>query len=401
MTIRCSRLWLTAVAMAAVVAASCRHEAPRAPSSDAEARAADVVVLDATALSKAGVAVAPVGTLTRTEVTEAPGLVSLNELHTARIGSLVDGSVLNVFVQPGARVPAGHTLAEMHGHIVHDSWADYRKAMADERRLANELRFAQEAEARARRLYADKALALQEVERAQANRVSAEEAVDIARTEVRRAEEALEHLGITNKDDPTGESGETIPVRSPIAGAVLDRLVTPGTAVTPGTTMFVVSDLSALWVLAEVDEAHLSRIRVGRQAAVRVAAYPGESFPGTVTYVGETVNPKTRRVTVRCDVRNADGRLKPEMYATVAIGESDPREVIAVPRSAIQAVNGRTHVFVSEPQGRFRLRAVDLGSEQDAMVEVRSGLVAGERIAVSGAFVLKAELLKAPSSSGE
>jgi multidrug efflux pump subunit AcrA (membrane-fusion protein) len=397
MTRRRSLALLPALA-ALGAAASCGHQPPPAAPPAAASRPVDVVSLDAAAMSQAGIAIAAAGTVTRAEAIEAPGLVSLNETKTARIGSLVDGSVLAVFVQPGARVRARQALAEMHGHIVHDSWADYRKAKADERRIANELRFATEAEARAGRLYADKAVALQDLQRAQANRVSAQEALDIARTEVRRAEEALEHLGITNQEDPTGESGETIPVRAPIAGVVLERLVTQGMAVTPGTTMFVVSDLSGLWVLAEVDEEHLSRIRVGRHVAVRVAAYPAESFPGTVSYVGETVNPKTRRVTVRCEVPNGDGRLKPEMYATVTIGESDPREVLAVPRSAIQAVNGRTHVFVAEADGRFRLRPVEIGSEQDALVEIRGGLTSGERVVVSGAFVLKAELLKAAAA---
>lgn len=397
----CRPCWVAMAVLAGMFAASCSHERPPGASAAAAPHPVDVVELDAAAVAQAGIRVEPAALVTRADATEAPGLVSLNETRTARIGALVDGSVLEVFVQPGARVSARHVLAEMHGHIVHDSWADYRKAKAEERRLINELRFATEAEARAGRLYSDKAIALQELQRAQANRVAAEESLDMGRTEVRRAEEALEHLGITNKDDPTGESGETIPIRAPIAGVVLERLVTPGTAVTPGTSMFVVSDLSTLWVLAEVDEAHLARIRVGRDVGVRVAAYPDELFPGTVTYIDEMVNPKTRRVTVRCEVPNADGRLKPEMYATVAIGESDARRIIAVPKSAIQTVNGRTSVFVAEGSGRFRLRPIDIGSERDGLVEARSGLAAGERIVTSGAFALKAELLKAPDAAGE
>jgi RND family efflux transporter MFP subunit len=147
-------------------------------------------------------------------------------------------------------------------------------------------------------------------------------------------------------------------------------------------------------VLAEVDEAFVGRVQLGRNVRVHVAAYPGEAFSGTVNYIGETINPKTRRVTVRCQVPNTDGRLKPEMYANVEIGEGDPHELVAVPTGAVQTMHGQSSVFVAEADGRFRARVVDIGSERDGLVEVRTGLRAGERVVTSGAFVLKSELLK-------
>jgi cobalt-zinc-cadmium efflux system membrane fusion protein len=282
----------------------------------------------------------------------------------------------------------------MHSAVVHETWASYRKAIADRRRLEKELAFAVAAHERALRLYTDKAVSLQEVQRAEADRVAAEETLDMGRTEVRRAEEELEHLGITNADDPTGESGEQIPVRTPSGGVVLERLVTPGTAVTPGTPLYVVSDLSMLWALVEVDESLLSRIHVGQPMQLRVAAYPDEAFAGTVALVGDTVNPKTHRVTVRCVMNNADGRLKPQMYATAVIRENAARETVVLPADAVQTINGTTTVFVAEADGRFRPRAVEIGAAAGDGVEVRSGLTAGERVAVAGAFTLKSELLR-------
>lgn len=355
----------------------------------------DVIALDETAQRNAGIAIAPAATITRAEQTEAPGVLALDERRTARIGSLVEGVVLATLAEVGDRVQRRQVLADIHSPIVHEAWARYRVAIADRRRLEKELAFSVAAEERARRLYEAKAIALQEVQRAEANRVGAEEGLDMGRTEVRRAEEELQHLGITNADDPSGEAGEQIPVRTPLAGVVLERLVTPGTAVTPGTPLFVVSDLAALWALVEVDESLLSHIRVGLSIDVRVAAYPGEHFSGTVEFVGDTVNPKTRRVTVRCAMQNAAGRLKPQMYATVAIRETDPRAAVVVPVAAIQTIDGRSHLFVAEGRDRFRPRAVDTGAEADGLVEVRAGLQPGERIAVSGTFALKAELLKA------
>ncbi len=371
------------------------------PEPDASApKLPDVVALDAEAQKRAGITVDRVGTVMRADAADAPGLVALNETRTSRIGSLVEGVVVELKAQVGDRVRGRQLLASLHSHAVHDAWAGYRKAKADERRLVTELRYATEAQARAERLYADKAIALQDVQRAQANRASAEESLDMGRAELRRSEEELEHLGITNGDDPTGESGEQIPVTAPLAGIVLERLVTQGTAVTLGAPMFVVSDLSTVWVLAELDEAHLTGAQVGRPASVRVTAYPNEVFSGKVTYIGESVNPKTRRVTIRVEVANPDGRLKPEMYATVEVGESEPRPIIAVPAAAVQSLDGQSTVFVSEADGRFRARPVELGVERDGMVEVKRGLAEGDRVATAGAFILKSEMLKS-TDAGE
>lgn len=395
--------YVPAVALALLTLSACQSSPPpqAAAAATPAPKPADVVVLDAQALTRAGIAVDTAKQVTRSDAIDAPGIVAINETRTARIGSLVDGIVIGVDVQPGARVKANQQLASLHSHAVHDSWAGYRKAKADERRLLTELRYASDAQSRAERLYADKAISLQDLQRAQANRVSAEEALDMGRTELRRAEEELEHLGITSGDDPTGESGEQIPVRTPFGGVVLERLITQGTAVTPGTQMFVVSDLSTVWVLAEIDEAHLSGAQVGRPVTVRVPAYPSDSFTGTVTYISEMVNPKTRRLTVRCEVPNADGRLKPEMYATVAIGEGGPRSVVVVPSDAVQTVSGQPSVFVSEADNRFRVRPIEIGSERDGLIEVRRGVQEGDRVVIAGAFILKSELLKGAGTSGE
>lgn len=387
-------LLLLASAIAVSACGKPAATAPPPPSSDG------VVTLDDTAQRHAGITIAPVETALRAEQTEAPGVIALDERRTARIGSLVEGILLETAAEVGDRVRAGQVLATMHSTVVHEAWAGYRIAIAERRRLEKELAFAVAAHERAQRLYADKVISLQETQRAEADRVAALEALDMGRTEVRRREEELQHLGITNADDPTGESGEQIPVKSPTNGVVLERLVTPGTAVTPGTPLYVVSDLSALWALIEIDESLLSHIHEGQSIELRVAAYPHDVFAGTVALVGDVVNPKTRRVTVRCTLQNAEGRLKPQMYATALIREGQARPVVVVPIEAVQAVDGRPTVFIAEDGNRFRPRAIETGRTVDKQVEVRSGLQAGERIAVTGAFILKSELMKAASVEG-
>jgi cobalt-zinc-cadmium efflux system membrane fusion protein len=227
----------------------------------------------------------------------------------------------------------------------------------------------------------------------------------MAEAEVVRAIEELEHIGITIDESAAGESmpenTEQIPVKTPLAGVVLERLVTPGTTVTPGTPMFIVSELSSLWAIAEVDESHLGRLQVGRPVDVRVAAYPNARFPGTIAFIADMVNPKTRRITVRATVPNPDGQLKPEMYASVTVGESEPRRIQVVPRGAVQIVDGREVVFVETAAGQFTLRPVSVGIDGEDGVEIADGLAEGERVVVAGSFVLKSELLKARPEGGE
>lgn len=353
------------------------------------------ITLTPEAREAAGLAVEPAGSMVLAESFDAPAVLTLDETRTARIGSMVEGTVVRTWAEAGDRVAAGTLLAELHSHVVHDAWADYRRAIAERRRLEHELIFARDAEARAERLLGDRAISVQERDRAVANRIAAEQQLDMARTEVRRSEEALEHLGVTNKEDPTGETGERIPSRTPIAGVVLERLVTAGTAVTPGTPLFVVSDLAQLWALAEIDEARLGLVAVGRPVAIRVAAYPDTAFAGRIALIGDTVNPKTRRVVVRVVVPNPDGRLKPGMFATAIFETAAPRRVVVVPAAAAQDLGGRAAVFVEERPGVFRARPVTLGPERGGQVEVVAGLEAGERTVTAGAFLLKSHLLGA------
>ena len=193
-------------------------------------------------------------------------------------------------------------------------------------------------------------------------------------------------------------SGGVVPVRSPIGGVVLERLVTPGTTVTPGTPLFVVSDLATLWAIAEVDDSHLSRVQAGRPVEVVVAAYPGERFPGQITFIADTVNPRTRRITVRSTVANADGRLKPEMFATMSLGDGDPRTVIVVPTEALQSVGGRMTVFVAGAGGRFSARQVQTGADADGLVEIT--LRADRGRAHRGGRQLRAQVRADPGARG-
>lgn len=381
-------------------AAACGGRPGAEPQAATEAPApAAGVSLNAAAQANGGITLATVERVPSSGQVSVPGLVVVDDTRTARIGSLQEGLILTTLKQVGDGVRSGELLATMHGHAMHDAWAGYRKAIAARQRAEAELAYASDGLARAERLLAARAVAAQDVRRARLEQATAAEHLADARAEVTRSIEELEHVGVHVKDTGKSEPGapepdadEPIPVRSPLGGTVLERLVTPGTTVVPGTPLYVVSDLSTVWVTAEVDEALLPHVRVGRPVEVRVAAWPGEVFAGRVTFIGDVVNPDTRRVTLRATLANGARRLKPQMFATVGLGLREPGEVLVVPKTAVQTVDGKPAVFVAGAQGQFAARSVTIGAETGGRVEVLSGVTAGERVAATGAFALKSVL---------
>jgi cobalt-zinc-cadmium efflux system membrane fusion protein len=294
----------------------------------------------------------------------------------------------------GDQVPRGAVVAHLHSHVVHDAWAEYFKAIAELRRVEAELAYTRTNEARAAQLVADRALSPQELERARTDVSAASQAVVAARAEITRFEQELDHYGIKASPDANPVAQSEVPVRAPIAGTVIERLATEGMAVTPGTPLLVISDLSRVWVMVEIDEQLIGRVTKGREATIKAGAYGGESFTGTLTAIGDVVNPATRRVTLRIEAPNPDRRLKPQMFVAVSLGAASPRRVLVVPSRAVQAMEGEQIVFVRTADNRFERRAVTAGTEIGGEVEIVSGLHEGEVVATAGAFLLKSELMK-------
>jgi RND family efflux transporter MFP subunit len=394
MTVVATHRWLPAALCALAASAACSRAPQQEPAGPAASR--DEVVLSETSHDLAGIATEVAQSEPVATTLEAVGTVALDDTRTARIGALVEGVVDATRVNVGDRVRAGALLAGLHSHAVHDGWGDYRKAVADRRRFEQELAFATEAVARTDRLLADKAAPALEVERAHSARAVAVEQLAMANAEVRRARESLEHLGIPTESATDGRAAEIIPVRTPQTGVVLEKLVTTGTAVTPGTPLFVVSDTASLWVLAEIDEAALAQVQLGAPVQVLVPAYPAERFPATVAQIADTINPSTRRIVLRCQANNADGRLKPGMFARLQIEVAAAGPMIHLPVDAVQDIGERRVVFVPGAGGRYVARDVETGAERAGRVEIRRGVAAGDRVVVRGAFLLKSQLMASP-----
>jgi membrane fusion protein, heavy metal efflux system len=241
---------------------------------------------------------------------------------------------------------------------------------------------ANEAEVRSARGALQKAI--QEEQAARTSLTTARSAVASARTSLEAAEGSGHMEG----------QGGLLALDAPISGIVTERNATLGEAVERTTTLFVVENLQSVQVVASVPEREVARVRTRQRVEVTVAAYPKERFVGVVQSVGSRVDEKTRALPVRILVQNPNGRLKPEMFASVALATGGSESALAVSESAIGEDGDERFVFVEE-DGGYERRGVTLGRISNGMVEILSGIKVGERVVTEGVFVLKSEGVKA------
>ncbi len=192
------------------------------------------------------------------------------------------------------------------------------------------------------------------------------------------------------KIDRTGIPERYITITSPRHGTVAEKRAVAGVAVDPMTPLYVIADLGRVWVLADLYERDMAQVRPGQEARLFIDALPGSKLTGMVTFVSPTVGDATRTAKARIEFENAEGLLKPGMYATVQI-DINLGEGIAIPEDAIIDTGERTIVFVAHKGGHFEPRPIVVGSSIAGLVQVLSGLTAGESIAETGQFLLDSE----------
>ena len=156
--------------------------------------------------------------------------------------------------------------------------------------------------------------------------------------------------------------------------------------------LFLIGDLSSIWVNAEIYETHLQQIRVGAPVVITVAAYPERQFPARISAINPTVDPTTRTIHVRCSVSNPDGLLKPEMFASIRIGNTNKRKVAIVPSTAILTQGRDSFVLSEESAGRFQRRQVKSGREIQGFTVIEDGLTSSDRVVTSGPLLLSSGL---------
>jgi Cu/Ag efflux protein CusF len=179
--------------------------------------------------------------------------------------------------------------------------------------------------------------------------------------------------------------------RSPVAGVVTEKKAVQGMRFMPGEALYQVSDLSAVWVIADVFEQDLGLVKTGAKAKIKINAYPDKSFSGSVTYVYPTLKAETRTIPVRVELANPGGLLKPGMFAEMEVQASAKDQVITVPVSAVIDSGTRQLVLIQLKEGRFEPREVKLGSRSDNYIEVLDGVRIGEQVVVAANFLIDAE----------
>jgi cobalt-zinc-cadmium efflux system membrane fusion protein len=301
--------------------------------------------------------------------------IGFDERHLARLGPPVQGRVAMIKVVAGDQVKAGDVLLTIHAPDIASAQAQV--AQAKTARLLAE-RVAERAEMLAKQGAGS-----------DAERQQAEAALAQSKSEEGRAIAALAALG--------GASGTAdYALRSPIDGAVVERNVSVGTEVhaDQDAPLLTIADVSNVWVIAEIFEQELPRVKMGDEALVSVQSYPDKTFKGTITHVSETIDPATRAAKARIELPNPELLLKPGMFAHVmvkgvAVGAAE------VPSAAVLARRDEFFVFVKQDDGSWIERKVQVGEQHGAHTTILAGLKPGELVATEGAILLDAEVNEA------
>lgn len=333
-------------------------------------------------ISRTSIEVIPVGRGQVRLSREFPATIQPNENELAEVTTLIRGRVVKVHVDVGADVKKGDLLALLHSTDLGLAEGAYLKATA-------RLYEADLAYQRAKDLYEHRAVSLAELQRRDAE-------MRTARAEMHETQNRLELLGVPRQEIERLDREHTIkadvPLRAPFDGRVIMRNITRGEVVETNQRFFTVADLSNVWVIASVPEKDVEYIHKDQTVEMVAAAYPHALFSGTITYVGDVLDPATRTLRVRITAPNPEKRLKPEMFALVRVYAAPNPEMLTVPLSAVQNGPVGKMVFVVRAPTEFEVRTVRLGSEYGDVVAVIDGVRSGESVVTKGSFTLKSEM---------
>jgi membrane fusion protein, heavy metal efflux system len=323
-----------------------------------------------------------------------PAKVLANQDNEAQVGSLVQGRVCKVFVKIGDYVQTGQELMLVEGLAIGEVKAGFLSARANlvyrksncerQKKLLEENVGSQKSYLESQNEY-EKALAEYGCEKNRINAIGLDDSAVV-----------------DGRDSRAGDrSFGTLPVRSPISGIVVERNVVIGQLIEGTTNAFRIVNLRSVWVDGQVYEKDIDKIKNGAPANFAASPFPDESFAGTVSYVGQVVDEKTRTITIRAEFDNKGGKLKPQMFGDLKIPCPKPAAALLVPAEALVRMDNGDFVFVKKEAFVFELRPVTIGAVQNECAEIKDGIREGEKTVVKGAFYLKAELQKAALGEGE
>ncbi|MHB1183553.1 MAG: efflux RND transporter periplasmic adaptor subunit [Desulfobulbia bacterium] len=310
------------------------------------------------------------------------GKVEVNGDRIAHVSPRIPGKIAAVSASLGDSVASGQVLVMLDSVELDEAINRYRQSKAKLSLAKNNLE-------RVNALVEKKIAPRKEI-------MQAETDYQMSSSELHADQERLALYGFSSAGlDAPGHTRQLLPVRSPIGGVITEKHAIVGELADPARNLYTVADLSSVWVMVDINEKDLAKVRKGQEAIVKVGAFPDLNFPGRISHIADMVDGATRTVKARVEVQNPGRKLKPEMFASVELAlPADAVPVLAVFEEALQDLEGRKVVFVTANGTEFEPRPLALGRSSGGQVEVLGGLKEGERYAVKGGFLLKSELKK-------
>lgn len=378
-------LGLVALSLAWTAACSSAPEEPANREAE-ESHVEGIVALDSAAMANVGLEVVDVSEV-MSDVLSATGTILYDQNRVSHVGPKAEGRVMRIERDLGDEVRTGTSLAVMESPELGEAEAAHEQARV-------ELELARENHERELGLFEKGISSRKEMIEARTE-FRSREAAFAAATARHRTLGAVDHRG-----DSVGLGG-LYTLSSPIPGTVVERNIVLGQIVGPADDLFTVADLTRLWIVLDIYDRDLARVRQGLSVEIRTTAFADESFEGVLTYLGQVVDPTTRTVKARVEIDNPERTLRPGMFATAVIRGLETDGALAVPHESLQLLEGRTVVFVPAGPDRFEMRDVTTGSPVgDDRVTVLGGLSVGDRVVSRGSFYLKSELLKESFGGG-
>jgi len=331
------------------------------------------------------------------QVTE--GNIAIDDDLTTPVFSPYSGRVVKLITKLGDHVEPGAPLFEIEASEFIQAQNDLITALANLQTARSQLAQAQTNEKRAHALYQAQGGALKDWQQAQTDLTTAQNTVRADEIALHAVRHRLRILGKDDKEiasleeQPTQKLDSLTTVRAPIGGIITQRQLGLGqfinsTAAGASNPVYTIGDLSTVWLIANVREVDAPLMRVGLPVEVHVLAFPGRTFKAKISWVGPSIDPNTHRLSVRADVENPGGELKPGMFANFSIITGEAATALAVPQSAIVYEGDTARVWVADPDGTVAARPVRVGQVADGMVEILAGLSEGDKVVTSGALFI-------------
>jgi len=342
----------------------------------------------------ASLTIAPVTERVFRAETVTEGKVAVDEDRSTPVFSPYAGRVMKLLVRPGDNVTQRQPLFVIEAADTVQSQNDFLAALAALNKAKSALDLAQIQDTRAKDLFEGKAVPLKDYQQSQATLIQTQNDLRSSQTALEAARNKLRILGFTDEAISTFQEKRIInpdtTIFSPIAGTVVQRKVGPGQYVNSGASdpVFVIGDLSTVWLTAFVRESDASKVSVGQEIAVNVLAFPGRTLTARIDYVSAAIDPATRRLLVRATIDNKDGLLKPEMFANVTIYSGGDHPAVGVPKQALIYEGDQVRVWVAHEDKSIELRQIKTGLINGDLVEVAGSLKPGEQIVTKGSLFI-------------